>query len=135
MKVIYAWIALLLIVIVFVGLFIIQFYTMPVPSSKTELPRLRTNLAEKYEKRADLLSDSAIAIANRLKTIQGTLTPEQENKINRILYRAKELKANATKIKSKRINATESSEILNTCNVIYGEASSICKQLNPKTTK
>ena len=129
MKLIYAWVALLVIVIAGVALYIYQLYTMPSPQSKSQLPKIRTELAEKYEQRAEQLSDSALSMANRLKTIQGSLNQEQEKKINRLLDHAAELKANAVKIKEKVSNDTEVNEILRTCNVIYGEASAICKQL------
>ncbi len=129
MKVIYAWVAILVIVIAGVALYIYQLYTMPSPQSKSQLPQIRTELAERYEKRAEILTDSAMSMANRLKAIQGSLNQEQEKKINRLLDRAAELKANAGKIKEKVSNDSEVSEILRTCNVIYGEASAICKQL------
>ena len=135
MKVIYAWVALLIIVIAGVGFFIIQWYTMPTPTSKTELPKMRTNLAERYEQRANALSDSAMSMANRIKAIQGNLTSEQEQKVNRLLDRAKELKANAEKIKGKTIKDNEATKLLQSCYAIYGEASGICRQLQIEATK
>ncbi len=135
MKLIYAWIAILIIIIAGIGFFIYQLYTMPSPQSKSQLPKMRTNLAEKYEQRAELLSDSALSMANRIKAIQGNLTTEQEKKINRLLDRAKELKLNAEKVKNKTIKDTEASELLRSCHAIYGEASGICRQLETEAKK
>lgn len=135
MKLIYAYIALLTIVIVGVGLFVIQWYTMPQPKGKNELSALRINLALAYQKRAELLSESAMVTTNRLKAMQGNLTEQQEQKINRLLDRAKELKSRAEKMKKRNIREAESTQLLRACNEIYGEASAICRQLQTETNK
>jgi hypothetical protein len=93
------------------------------------------SLAEKYEQRANELSDSAMSMAYRIKTIQGSITPEQEKKINRILDRAKQLKANAQKMKNKTIKDNEASILLQSCYAVYGEANGICRQLQTEATK
>ncbi len=136
MKVIYAWVALLVILIAGVGLFIIQWYTMPLlPKNRSSLAKIRAGLAESYQKRAELLSDSAMALINRLKVKQGGLTKQQEQKIKQLLDRAKELKLRAEKMKTKNIREAESTELLRACNEIYGEASAICRQLQDEATK
>lgn len=135
MKVIYTWIALLVIIIVIIGIFALQLFTMPRLSNKTELPRMRINLAEKYQQRANELSDSAMSMANRIKTIQGSLTTVQEKRINRLLDRAEELKANAERVKNKTLKDTEASSLLQSCYAIYGEANGICRQLQSEATQ
>ena len=135
MKLIYAWVALFIILIVGVGLFIIQWYIMPLPANRNQLPKLRASLADRYEARAQSLSDSAMSMANRIKARQGKLTPDQEKKINQLLDRAKELKLNAEKIKKRAIKDTEANEIIQSCYAIYGEASRICRQLATEVNK
>lgn len=135
MKVIYAWVAILVIIIAIVGIFAFQFISVPRSSNKTELPKMRISLAEKYEQRANELSDSAMSMANRIKTIQGNLTTDQEIRINRLLDRAKELKANAEKMKNKTIKDNEASTLLQSCYAVYGEANGICRQLQTEATK
>ncbi|MEO0115660.1 MAG: hypothetical protein ABIK93_09360 [candidate division WOR-3 bacterium] len=134
MKLIYAWVALLVILIAGVGLFVIQWYTMP-SAGKNELPKMRENLAHRYENRAQLLQDSAMAMANRIKARLGKLTSDQEAKINQLLDRAKELKLNAEKMKKKKIKDAEANEIIQSCYAIYGEASRICRQLATEANK
>jgi hypothetical protein len=134
-KLIYAWVALFIILIVGVGLFIIQWYIMPLPARRNPLPKLRASLADRYEARAQSLSDSAMSMANRIKARQGKLTPDQEKKINQLLDRAKELKLNAEKIKKRAIKDTEANEIIQSCYAIYGEASRICRQLATEVNK
>jgi gas vesicle protein len=134
-KVIYAWVAILVIIIAIVGIFALQLLTVPRLSNKAELPRMRMSLAEKYEQRANELSDSAMSMANRIKTIQGKLTSDQERRINRLLDRAKELKANAERMKNKTIKDNEASILLQSCYAVYGEANGICRQLQAGATK
>jgi uncharacterized membrane protein (Fun14 family) len=133
-KVIYAWIAILVIIIAIVGVFFLQLSIIPRSSSKIELPKLRISLAEKYEQRANALSDSAMSMANRIKTIQGDITADQEKRINRLLERAKELKIDAERMKNQTIKDAEANTILQSCNAIYGEASAICRQLQNEAT-
>lgn len=134
MKLIYAWVALLVILIAGVGLFVIQWYTMP-SAGNNQLPKMRESLATRYETRAQVLSDSAMAMADRIKARYGKLTPDQEAKINQLLDRAKELKLNAEKMKKKAIKETEVNEIIQSCYAIYGEASRICRQLEIEANK
>jgi len=134
-KVIYGWIALLVIVITGVGLFIIQWYTMPVQPKENPLPNMRKNLAQRYEARANMFSDSAMAMAQRLKRTQGSLTPKQEEKVNSLLDRAKNLKEKAAQLQTKDLSENETGELLRACNSIYGEASAICNQLQVESGK
>ncbi|MFB0509395.1 MAG: hypothetical protein ACETVX_02770 [bacterium] len=135
MKLIYAWVAILVIVIAGVGLFIFQMYTMPNKSTKSELPKMRSNLAQKYVNKAEVLSDSALIMAEQLKAKQGSLTPDQERKINQLLDRAKRLKENAARLNEKKLSETEGQDILRACTSIYGEASGICNQLRTEVGK
>lgn len=135
MRLIYAWVALLVILIAGIGLFILQIYTMPPQPTKSELPEMRTNLAQKYEERAQVLSDSALIMAEQLKSIQGSLTPEQELKIKELLKHAENLKATAAKLKGSNVSVTEGGNLLRACTEIYGKASGICNQLRTEIGK
>ena len=128
MKIIYVWVVLLLVVIVGVGFFIYRIYTKP-PQPVVDFAKTRANLAQEYENKAEVLSDSGLIIAEQLKAKQGSLTPAQELKIKNLFDRAKMLKENVAKLKNENLSENEGQNILHACASIYGEASGICNQL------
>ena len=135
MRVIYAWIALLLIVIVGVGLFLWQSYYGPPAQNTDILQEMRIKLAQKYEEKAQMLSDSAMITAEELTSKQGSLTPSQQAKINDLMKHAKQLQTNADRLKEKNLSDAESDDLLRTCTTIYGEANASCRQLRTEVIK
>ena len=101
MRVIYAWIALLLIVIAGVGLYIWQTYHIPIAKTEKEFSKMQSKYVLKFEEKAKILSDSAMIMAEQLKAIQGSLTHEQELKIKTLMDEAEKLKATAAKLKNR----------------------------------
>jgi hypothetical protein len=86
-------------------------------------------LSEQFTTRAKALSDSAYLLRNAFLTRNDSITQNQERRIARIDWTARNLKALANRLGSWGLNTSEQTEFYDACILTYGEGARVCEQL------
>lgn len=86
-------------------------------------------LSEEFIARAKLLSDSAFRLRNAILTLNDSLTQDQERRIARVEWTARNLKALASRLGGWGLNRDEQNGLYEACIVTYGEGARVCEQL------